>query len=166
MNKLNELRTERGFSYRGLEIKTGINYSSLAKYEKETREPRINDLKKLANFFEVSIDYLLCYSGCYVYANYKNENFTFKIRDDFYKELINDGFIFFENDKRFVDLNTIFKQPFETNLLPLILEMEKIKMMDSLFDIKNPSLDDIKFDDIIDIELNRSFINKIKDAIK
>lgn len=165
MNRLKELRTERGFSYRGLELKTGINYSSLAKFENETREPGIKDLKTLANFFEVTIDYMLNYSSCYIYANYKDEPFTFKIRANFYSDLVNKGFIIFENDKRKIKLNELIAVNEENNLLPLIIELERIEKMDSLFDKKNPTIDDIDFDDITDIEINNNFIKRIKDAI-
>ena len=68
MNRLKELREERGYSVRGMEIKTGINYNSICKYEKETRDPSTDTLKKLSDFFEVTIDYMLCHSSYCLFA--------------------------------------------------------------------------------------------------
>ena len=84
MNRLKELREERGYSTRGMETKLDISYAVINYYENEKRDPSTASLKKLADFFEVSIDYLLCYSGCYVYAAYELDKFTFKIRDDYF----------------------------------------------------------------------------------
>ena len=168
MNRLKELREERGYSIRGMEIKTNINYNSISRYENGTRDPGTETLIKLADFFEVSIDYLLNYSGCYVYANYEIESFTFKIRADFYPVLKDKGFIYFKDDKRYIDLNKIFDTNPYNNLLPLMLEFARIKKADALFDMKHPTSDDIDElkKDINDIEINQYFINMIKDAIR
>ena len=63
MNKLKELRTERGLSIRGMEIKTGIKNNTYSRYETGERDMSTDVLRKLADFFEVSIDYLLNYDG-------------------------------------------------------------------------------------------------------
>ena len=168
MNRLKELREERGYSTRGMETKLDISYAVINYYENEKRDPSTASLKKLADFFEVSLDYLLCYSGCYVYATYELDKFTFKIRDDFYKELKGNNVIYFKDDKRYVDLNKIFDINKDNNILPLIIEFARIRKADELFDKKKATSDDI--DDlkkeIIDIELNKNLIEMIKDAIK
>lgn len=168
MNRLKELREERGYSTRGMEIKTGINYNSICRYENESRDFNTNVLRQLSDFFEVTIDYLLCHSNCYIYANYELDNFTFKIRDDYYHKLKDNNYIYFKDDKRYVDLNKIFEVDKENNILPLVIEFARIKKMDSLFDKKNPTSDDIEDlkKEITDIELNKSFIEMIKDAIR
>lgn len=168
MNRLKELRDERGYSTRGMEIKTGINYNSICRYENETRDFNTNVLRKLSDFFEVSIDYLLCHSNCYVYANYELDNFTFKIRDDYYKELKGSNYIYFKNDKRYVDLNKIFNVDRENNIFPLIIEFARIRKADALFDKKNVTEKDIENlkVEITDIELNKQFVEMIMDAIR
>ena len=167
MNRLKELREERGYSTRGIETKLDISYAVINYYENEKRDPSTASLKKLADFFEVSIDYLLCYSGCYVYAAYELDKFTFKIRDDYYKELKDNDFIYFKNDKRYINLNKLLGLP-EGDVLPLVIEFARIRKMDALFDKKNPTINDIKDlkKEIIDIELNKSFIEILKDAVK
>lgn len=168
MNRIKELREERGYSTRGIETKLNISYAVINYYENEKRDPSTASLKKLADFFEVSIDYLLCYSGCYVYATYELDKFTFKIRDEYYKELKDSNYIYFKDDKRYIDLNKIFDVDKENNILPLVIEFARIKKMDALFDKKNPTSDDIEDlkKEITDIELNKSFMETIKDAIR
>ncbi len=56
--RLKELRNERGLSLAKLEALTGISASSLSQYENDIYEPDLFTLRKLANFFDVSLDYL------------------------------------------------------------------------------------------------------------
>lgn len=57
--RLKELRLAKGLTQS--EVAKVIGYSSLsyARYEKGEREPDIGTLCKLADYFEVSVDYLL-----------------------------------------------------------------------------------------------------------
>lgn len=57
--KLKRLRIEKGLSQVQLAQKIGKKPSSVGMYEREQREPSHSALLKLAEFFEVSIDYLL-----------------------------------------------------------------------------------------------------------
>lgn len=59
MFRLKELRTEKRISLRELADNINISYSSLGKYEREEQEPNIDNLIKIANYFEVSVDYLI-----------------------------------------------------------------------------------------------------------
>ena len=166
MNRIKELRTERGYSYRGMENKIGINYAVINYYENEKRDPSTATIKMLAEFFEVTIDYLLCYSGCYVYASYEKEPMTIKIRDDYYNELKNSDCIYFKDDKRYVNLNKIIGVSNDSNILGLYEEFTRINKLDELFNKKTVLESDIEeTKDIKEIELTRSLIKKIKDAI-
>lgn len=168
MNRLKELREERGYSTRGMETKLDISYAVINYYENEKRDPSTKSLKKLADFFEVSIDYLLNYSGCYVYAAYELDKFTFKIRDNYYKELKDNNYIYFKDDKRYVDLNKIFDVNRNNNILPLVIEFARIKKTDGLFDkkiVSEADIEDLKRE-ITDIELNKELVETIKDAIR
>ena len=61
--RLKDLRVEKGLKLEELAEKTGISKSALASYEnEENRNKEINhgNLIALADFYEVSIDYLFC----------------------------------------------------------------------------------------------------------
>ena len=59
-NRLIELREELGLSREELANKLNITYSALSKYETNKRFPDKETLGKLADFFDVSVDFLLC----------------------------------------------------------------------------------------------------------
>ena len=59
-NNLRKLRRERGLSQIGLQMKTGIEQALISKYETGERVPPTDTLLILADFFGVSIDYILC----------------------------------------------------------------------------------------------------------
>jgi len=53
------LREKRGMTQEELSGKLGISRAALSHYETNRREPDIDTLNKIANFFGVSLDYLL-----------------------------------------------------------------------------------------------------------
>lgn len=57
--RLAALRKQKKLSQYELAEKLGFSRGKLANYEQGTREPDYETLKFLANFFDVSIDYLL-----------------------------------------------------------------------------------------------------------
>ena len=59
MLKLQELRTQAGLTQRELAEKIGVKNYTVANWEQNRTEPAIKDLIDIANFFEVSIDYLI-----------------------------------------------------------------------------------------------------------
>lgn len=58
-DRIKELREARLLTQAQMAEKTGININTLASYERNIREPRIEVITQLCNFFEVSSDYLL-----------------------------------------------------------------------------------------------------------
>ena len=58
-NRLRQLRRSRGYTQVSLQMKTGIEQSLLSKYETGERIPPTETLIKLADLYDVSIDYLL-----------------------------------------------------------------------------------------------------------
>jgi|LSQX01.1.fsa_nt_gb transcriptional regulator with XRE-family HTH domain len=58
--RLEELRTERKLSKKQMADFLKIDQSTYGKYELGKREPDYDMIKKLADFFNVSVDYLLC----------------------------------------------------------------------------------------------------------
>ncbi len=56
---LKSLREEKGITQEGLASILNVSRSSVANYETGVREPDIACLEDIADFFEVSVDYLL-----------------------------------------------------------------------------------------------------------
>ena len=59
-NNLKLLRKNRGYTQIALQMKTGIEQALLSKFENGERVPPTETLIKLADFYNVSIDYILC----------------------------------------------------------------------------------------------------------
>lgn len=59
-NRLKALRLERGYTQISLQMKTGIEQALLSKFERGERTPPTETLVRLADFYDVSIDYILC----------------------------------------------------------------------------------------------------------
>lgn len=59
-NNLKKLRKEKGYTQIALQMKTGIEQALLSKFENGERMPPTETLIKLAEFYDVSIDYILC----------------------------------------------------------------------------------------------------------
>ena len=58
--RLKLLRKSKGLTQIGLQMKIGVEQALLSKYENGERVPPTDTLVKLADFYEVSVDYLLC----------------------------------------------------------------------------------------------------------
>lgn len=57
--RLKELRRKKGLSQLRLAIELNTTQNTISRYETGEREPGISELIKLADYFNVSIDYLL-----------------------------------------------------------------------------------------------------------
>ena len=57
--RLKELRKRRGISQLRLALELGMNQNSISRYENGEREADYRTLIRLADYFNVSIDYLL-----------------------------------------------------------------------------------------------------------
>ena len=58
-NNLRVLRKEKGYTQLAVQMKTGIEQALLSKYETGNRVPPTETLLLLAEFYDVSIDYIL-----------------------------------------------------------------------------------------------------------
>ena len=124
--RIKELRTEKNISQNEMAKILGITQQAVSAYEKGLREPDLETLKKTANFFNVSIDYLLGRSDIrnpYIPEEYA-KNHKVKKRDLIqYEEFINQAGIFFMNDevaeedkeKLFKDISELFWKAKEIN---------------------------------------------------
>lgn len=59
-NRLRQLRKSRGYTQVSLQMETGIEQALLSKFENGERIPPTETLYLLAEFYNVSIDYILC----------------------------------------------------------------------------------------------------------
>ena len=58
--RLKELRKQRNISQLKLAMDLGLNQNSISRYENGEREADYKTLIALADYFNVSVDYLLC----------------------------------------------------------------------------------------------------------
>ena len=169
MNRMRELREERKLTTRDMEKIIEVTHSAISLYELEKREPSVSVAKKMADFFEVTIDYLLNYSSYCLYALYKEGSFSFRIRENYYKELKEKKYIYFDNNNhRCIDINSLIGVSDSSNIIDLFEEFTRIEKIDALFDNKYAKPEDFeKLDNKIEeIELTRGLVNRIKEAIK
>lgn len=59
-DRLKELRNKKGVTQKQVANDTGLSESTYQSYELARKEPSLNSAKKLADYFNVSIDYLAC----------------------------------------------------------------------------------------------------------
>ncbi len=73
---LKELLHERGITQKRLAMSLNIAASTLGNYIQDSREPDFETLKRLADFFDVTIDYLLGYPDKTANDSTENELLT------------------------------------------------------------------------------------------
>ena len=59
-NNLKILRKSRGLTQIALQMQTGIEQALLSKFENGERVPPTETLMRLADFYHVSMDYIMC----------------------------------------------------------------------------------------------------------
>ena len=59
-NNLRKLRKEKGLSQIAVQMQTGIEQALISKYENGERVPPTETLMQLADFYGVSMDYIMC----------------------------------------------------------------------------------------------------------
>lgn len=59
-NRLKEIRKRSGYTQISVQMQTGIEQALLSKFENGERIPPTETLVRLAEFYDVSIDYILC----------------------------------------------------------------------------------------------------------
>lgn len=57
--RLKELRKKRGISQLKLAMDLNISQNTVSRYETGSREPSLQELIRIADYFNVSLDYLL-----------------------------------------------------------------------------------------------------------
>lgn len=72
MNRLKEIREARGLNMREAARLLKMPYTTYVNYEKGAREPNSETLIQLANFYETTIDYMLCKTDANDYPEKSN----------------------------------------------------------------------------------------------
>ena len=62
--RLKEIRKARGISQLKLAMDLNTNQNTISRYETGEREPGIKELIRIADYFNISIDYLLGRTDC------------------------------------------------------------------------------------------------------
>lgn len=90
-NRLKHLRTERQITQSELGKALNVTYVAVSKWESDARFPDKDLLVKIANFFDVSTDYLLCRTDnpiAKVYkANLNGDEIEIEINKDYPHDL-------------------------------------------------------------------------------
>lgn len=73
MNRIKELRIEKGLTQNQLASLLGINQTAAGKYERGELEPNLQNLIKLSHIFECSVDYIICNADDFGNVTVKNE---------------------------------------------------------------------------------------------
>ena len=87
-NKLRSMREKAGLLQKELATALNISTSAIGMYEQGRREPDNTTLKKIANYFNVSTDYLLDNE-----TNDKNTEKEIKEKEILKKALVNNGYM-------------------------------------------------------------------------
>lgn len=83
-DRLKELRQEKRLIQDELAKKLNISRNTITRYENGTRQPNINTVKKIAELFDISTDYLLGISDRrYNFDNASLEN----LADEYFKKV-------------------------------------------------------------------------------
>ncbi len=78
--KLKTIREDKGYTQQELAEALHLSATALSHYETGSREPSIETIKQIAEFLDVSIDYLYSslpsalYISMYLFTRYSNEN--------------------------------------------------------------------------------------------
>ncbi len=83
LSRIKELRAEQKLSLRELASRLGISYTSLGKYERNEQQPSFETIEKIADYFNVSVDYLLGRSDNKIYASFVFETDTSHLKQVF-----------------------------------------------------------------------------------
>lgn len=82
MNRIKDLREDRDLRQIDVANATGIDQKTLSNYETGKTNPDSYSLTKLADFFKVSVDYLLCRDDTHITSKHYIFNEITKIQKE------------------------------------------------------------------------------------
>ncbi|HIT72111.1 MAG TPA: helix-turn-helix transcriptional regulator [Candidatus Fimicola cottocaccae] len=107
-DRLRFLRKEKHHTQKKLGEILNYGYTAISNYESGRNEPSISDIKKIAKFFDVSVDYLLCVND---------------IRNPYLQE---------ESSESFMEFKNLFSKLDEDNKEELLRYMKYLSVRDSI----------------------------------
>lgn len=125
MNRLKELRQEKKLSQKELAENIGVHYRTLQNWENGESQIKPEKAQQLADFFGVSVGYLLGYESLDIILN-MSRNGEFKNHDE-KKEMINslafvEGYLeSLTGNKRFI--KKVFESPDALDVLPSVYNL-------------------------------------------
>lgn len=167
MNKLKELREERGLTVRKLEELIGIKFATLNHYETELRDLNTKVINTLANFYEVTTDYLLGLDDSFLYVSYEKTKSLYIVRESLYKYFFQKDLIYFKDNKRYIDLNKFFDAEKMYDISSIIDYIYYSYNVSVVFDddtASNEEMDRILHP--VAIEINAFLLSKIYEILK
>lgn len=109
-NRLKMLIEEQNITQKEFAAKLNIAPSTISSYVQNTREPDFATLKLIANYFDVSLDYLLCMPNKKFNESMEDELIRiFRLMADDQKEM------FIEQGKVFVRANQKYQQKIKSS---------------------------------------------------
>ncbi len=87
--KLKYLRNEKGVTQKDLADELNVSFQTVSKWESDINEPDISTLRKLATYFECSLDYLLVEENDNPNVNVTNNSLESSSSNELNKELSN-----------------------------------------------------------------------------
>ena len=85
LNNLKILRESKGYTQQQLSEMIGVSQQTLQKYETQKHEPDIESLKRIADIFDVTVDYLVGHTATGEDPNYGISESEFLIIENFRK---------------------------------------------------------------------------------
>lgn len=162
MNRLKKLREEFGLSVRKLGELVEMNHMSLNYYENESRTISPTTLITLSDFYDVTVDYILGIDDSFIYVTYEKTMKKYIVREALFNHLKNQNYIYYKNNKRYIDLNKIFNIE---NVFDVSFLIETIYYSQDFMKIFNTKeLSEAEIEKIIHpdaIEINAYMLNKI-----
>lgn len=120
MNKIKFLRGELNITVRDASTIFSMSSSVISQYENETRDLNTAMIKKMSDYFHVTIDYLLCHNDLGLYVYYENSDIKFVITEYDYLKYKNAGLIHYKENKRYINANKKLNLPASYDLSKLI----------------------------------------------
>jgi len=125
MNRLKELRKQKGLTQQGLADEISVSKITVLRWENEERQIKPEKAQQLADYFGVSVGYLLGYESLDIILN-MSRNGEFKNHDE-KKEMINslafvEGYLeSLTGNKRFI--KKVFESPDALDVLPAVYNL-------------------------------------------
>lgn len=127
-------------------------------------------LNQFSDIYHVSIDYILFNSDNGIFVYYEPDNHKYVLSKNDLNKYLNDGIIYYKNQKRFIDLNKKLELNNEISASALLNIANEVDKVNRLFDKANNCKMNIPLDKVETVSkliaLNDEKFDIIKNMIK